>query len=172
MPRVHNLDETGAGVERVDEQEPQRAVEVLSQVECRRLLATAVLGRVGFTEDALPTIQPVHFVVHRDDVIIPTRVGSKMAAASREAVVAFEVDEFDPGTRTGWNVTVIGPSRVVQDADELRDLEALGAQAWAPPDTPCYIALRISIVRGRRLHATAQTVVSARPQASPHSARP
>jgi hypothetical protein len=128
-----------------------RQLEILDEAECRRLLASAVLGRLAYTEGALPAIQPVHFAVAGDQVIIPTRVGSKVAAASRGAVVAFEVDDYDASGRTGWNVTVIGPSRLVRDPDEVRVLDRLGARAWAPPDRPCYVAVRIAILRGRRL---------------------
>ena len=128
-----------------------RHLEVLDEAECRRLLTTAVIGRLAYTEGALPAIQPVHFTVVDGQVIIPTRVGSKVAAASRGAVVAFEVDDYDADARTGWNVTVIGPSRVVREPDEGRGLDGLGARAWAPTDVPCYVAVRIVIVRGRRL---------------------
>ena len=131
-----------------------RAMEVLDDVECRRLLATAHIGRMAFTEDALPTIQPVHFLVRGSHVVIPTRAGSKMEAASRGAVVAFEVDSYDTGTRTGWNVTVIGPSRVAREAAEIRELAALGLEAWAPPDKPCYIVIEMAVVRGRRIRLT------------------
>lgn len=129
----------------------QRTLDLLDDAECRRLLITAPIGRLAFTEGALPTIQPVHFVVRDDRVVIPTRAGSKMEAANRGAVVAFEVDAYDDGTRTGWNVTVIGPSRVARETAEIRALDALGAVAWAPTDNPRYILIELAIVRGRRI---------------------
>lgn len=128
-----------------------RTLEDLDEEECRRLLATAVIGRLAFTEGALPTIQPVHFALSGDRVVIPTRVGSKAAAASRGAVVAFEADDFDAAGRVGWNVTVIGPSWVITDPVEVRALDALGVRPWAPAAEPCYIAVRLGFVRGRRL---------------------
>jgi nitroimidazol reductase NimA-like FMN-containing flavoprotein (pyridoxamine 5'-phosphate oxidase superfamily) len=75
--------------------------DVLDEAECRRLLPTVAIGRIGYTEGALQAIQPVSFGVHGDQVLIPTRTGSKVAAASRGAVVAFEVDSFDAASRTG-----------------------------------------------------------------------
>src|ERR1700712_4514121 len=89
-----------------------RILEVLEPAECRRLLGTVPIGRLAFTEGALPTIQPVRFAVLGDDVLIPARAGSKVLAASSGAIVAFEVDDFDAQGRSGWNVTVIGPARV------------------------------------------------------------
>jgi uncharacterized protein len=123
----------------------------LDETECRRLLAGAPLGRLAFTEGALPTIQPVSFVVSGGEVLVPTRVGSKVAAAARGAVVAFEVDDFDAGRRIGWHVTVVGPSRVITEPGEVARLDALGARAWAPADAPCWVAVRIALIRGRRL---------------------
>lgn len=128
-----------------------RSLEVLDQAECRRLLGTAVIGRLAYTEGALPTIQPVHFALSGNRIVIPTRTGSKVAAASRGAVVAFEVDDFDPTTRTGWNVTVIGPSHVISDAAQVRALDDLGVRPWAAASEPAYIALQMTIVRGRQV---------------------
>ena len=133
--------------------EDQRLLDVLDDAECRRLLGRAVIGRLAYTENALPTIQPVHFIVHAGRVLIPTRVGSKVEAASRGAIVAFEVDDFDDGARTGWNVTVIGAADVVTDPARVAELDALGARPWAPADVPCYIAVDTTVVRGRRLTA-------------------
>lgn len=128
-----------------------RLLEVLDEDECRRMLARAVIGRLAYTEDALPAIQPIHFTMHRGRVLIPTSAGSKVAAASRGAVVAFEVDEFDVETRTGWNVTVVGPAQVVSAPAEVAVLDRLGVAAWAPADAPCYIAIETTLVRGRRI---------------------
>jgi uncharacterized protein len=132
--------------------EHYRRLEVLDDEECRRLLAGAVIGRLAYTEGALPAIQPVHFTLHGGRILIPTRVGSKVAAASR-GVVAFEVDEFDPRTATGWNVTVVGPAHVLSDPAEVAELEAVGVRAWAPADVPCFITIEPALVRGRRIVA-------------------
>lgn len=70
-------------------------LEVLDSGECMRLLAGAPIGRVVFT-DRVCQHQPVNFTIHNDSVIIPTRPGSKLAAASRNTIMAFEVDDIDP----------------------------------------------------------------------------
>lgn len=129
-----------------------RRLEVLGEDDCRRLLPTATIGRLAFTEGALPTIQPVSFGVLGDQIVIPTRTGSKVAVASRGAVVAFEVDSVDPDARTGWNVTVVGPSRVVVGS-EVAALDALGLSPWAPASDRCYVAVAIQIIRGRRIRS-------------------
>ncbi|GAB4079194.1 pyridoxamine 5'-phosphate oxidase family protein [Modestobacter muralis] len=124
---------------------------MLDGAECRRLLGTASVGRIAFTEGAMPTIQPASYALRGDDVVIPTGLGSKMAAGSRGAVLAFEVDEYDLVERTGWSVTVIGPSRLVIDPGQVAALDALGVHPWLPTTTHGYIALHMTVVSGRRI---------------------
>jgi uncharacterized protein len=134
-------------------QQASRRLWELNEEECRELLGTAVIGRLAFTEGALPAIQPVHFSLLGDNVVIPTRPGSKVAAAVANAVVAFEADDFDPLTKTGWSVTVVGPSRLLTDPHEIEDLEALGLRPWAHTPHRRYIVVRTRIWHGRRLAA-------------------
>ena len=136
----------------------ERLLDVLDEAESRRLLATACMGRVAFTEGAMPTIQPASFVVSGNDVLIPTGLGSKMAAGSRGAVLAFEVDDYDLTERTGWNVTVVGPSRLISDPSDVTALNAHGVLPWVPATTHCYIALRMAVVRGRRISSPRRPV--------------
>jgi hypothetical protein len=138
----------------MDTTERERMLEILDQAECRRLLATASIGRIAFTEGALPAIQLASYALQGEDVVIPIDPSSTMAASSRGAVLAFEVDDYDVLERTGWNVTVIGPSRLVSMPDQVRALDGLGVVPWAPAATHCYIALRMTVVRGRRMSST------------------
>jgi len=131
--------------------EGERLLNVLDEAESRRLLATACMGRVAFTEGAMPTIQPASFAVSGNDVLIPTGLGSKMAAGRRRHVLVFEVDDYDLTERTGWNVTVVGPSRLISDPSDVTALNALGVLPWAPATTHCYIALHMAVVHGRRI---------------------
>jgi hypothetical protein len=135
--------------------ERERMLHVLDMAECRRLLPTVAIGRMAFTEAAMPSIQPAAFAISGEDVVIPTGLGSKMAAGSRGAVVAFEVDDYDLVERTGWNVTVIGPSRLISVPSQVAALDALGILPWAPAATHCYIALHMAVVRGRRISSPA-----------------
>ena len=128
-----------------------RDAQALEEAECLRLLDTAAIGRIAFTEGALPAVQPVTFVRGDREIYVPTHPGSAVAAASRGAVVAFEVDEVDVGARTGWNVTVVGPSRLIADPAEVRRLDGLGVGPWVPSGTHCYVGVQVRLVRGRRI---------------------
>ena len=67
----------------------------LDWTECLRLLSAAAVGRIVFTERALPAIRPVNFLLDGDEIVFRTATGSAVAAATRHAVVAFKVDEIN-----------------------------------------------------------------------------
>src|SRR4051794_10951553 len=87
--------------------------EELTTDECLRLLVSTAVGRLAYTQDALPAIRPVSFAVCGSEVQIPALPGSPFLDAVRGAVVALEADDFDPAARTGWTVVVVGHSRVL-----------------------------------------------------------
>lgn len=122
-----------------------RLTEVLDEAACRQLLGTTVTGRLGFTDGALPAILPVPFAVEQGHVVIPALRGSAVVSAVRGAVVVFEVGSWDAATRTGWSVTVVGPTRLVNHPKALAALQ-LRFTSHPPSIDRCYIA-----VLGRRL---------------------
>ena len=122
----------------------------LDDAECRRLLGTATVGRISFTDGALPAIAPVPFTLHDEQVLIPARRDSPMVRAVSGAVVAFGVDSFDPCTETGWSVTVIGPSRLLGDPGALVALAGAHLPGrWTYPDR-CLITVQVGLLRGWR----------------------
>ncbi|MEU6789510.1 pyridoxamine 5'-phosphate oxidase family protein [Nonomuraea angiospora] len=126
-------------------------LQVLSREECLGLLSTTPIGRIVFTEHALPAVQPVNFHLDGRSIVIRTSIGSKLAAATRHAVVAFEADEFDSELRTGWSVTAVGQARAVTDPDEIHRLAALPLTTWAPGNRDHYIVVDAQQVSGRRI---------------------
>lgn len=96
-----------------------RLLEPIPRARCLQLLATASVGRVVFTEAALPAVHPVNFAVVGGDVVLRTGPGHKLDAARRGDVLAFQTDRIDDETRTGWSVLVVGHAAVVDDIDEL-----------------------------------------------------
>ncbi|MEV6034165.1 pyridoxamine 5'-phosphate oxidase family protein [Nonomuraea sp. NPDC052116] len=126
-------------------------LQVLSREECLGLLSTTPIGRIVFTEHALPAVQPVNFHLDGRSIVIRTSIGSKLAAATRHAVVAFEADEFDSELRTGWSVTAVGQARAVTDPDEIHRLAALPLTTWAPGNRDHYIVVDAQELSGRRI---------------------
>ncbi|MFG1947119.1 pyridoxamine 5'-phosphate oxidase family protein [Nonomuraea sp. NPDC048826] len=126
-------------------------LQVLSREECLRLMSSMPIGRIVFTDRALPAVQPVTFLLDGERIVVRTGIGSKLAAATREAVVAFEVDEFDPDRRTGWSVTAVGHARAATDPAEMARLAALPLTPWAPGSKDHYIVIDAEQISGRRI---------------------
>jgi hypothetical protein len=139
----------------------QHQFDELDAAECLRLLASSLVGRLGFTERALPSILPVFFTLRAGDVIMSCLPGSKVKSASRGDIVAFEADGFDAETREGWCVNVLGPSRLITEADQVAALGQLDFAPWTDNQDRQYIALRIEALSGRRV--TRQPVAPAAP---------
>jgi uncharacterized protein len=129
-------------------------LESLSPQECISLAATMPIGRIVFTDRALPAVQPVNFLIDDGSVIIRTTEGSKLAAATRNAVVAFEIDEFDRRSQAGWSVTLVGRAQSVRDPAESARLALLPLQTWAPGLRDRFIRIRPDHITGRRLPAS------------------
>ncbi|MEU9836480.1 pyridoxamine 5'-phosphate oxidase family protein [Streptosporangium sp. NPDC048047] len=123
----------------------------LSREECMKLLSSAPIGRIVFTDRALPAVEPVDFCVDGGKIVICTDSSSKVAAATRDTVVAFEADDFDTDARTGWSVTALGRTRTVQDPEEVTRLTGLPLTAWAAGCGDHFIVLHIERISGRRL---------------------
>ncbi|MGH3379768.1 MAG: pyridoxamine 5'-phosphate oxidase family protein [Actinoallomurus sp.] len=121
---------------------------ILTEQECHDLLGTAPVGRIVFTDRALPAIQPVTFAIANGEIVILTPAGSKLAAATRNAVVAFEIDDFNHNTTSGWSVVIIGHARVIAENDELTRLPLT---PWTPDSPVHYIAITPELISGRHL---------------------
>jgi nitroimidazol reductase NimA-like FMN-containing flavoprotein (pyridoxamine 5'-phosphate oxidase superfamily) len=129
------------------------ALEQLIEDDCLRLMASVPVGRIIYTRQALPAVELVNFALDDGDIIIRTEHGSKLSAATRGAVVAFEADSLDADRQVGWSVTAIGHSQEVTDPDEISRLEQLGLRSWAPGDRKHFIRISPGILNGRRLSA-------------------
>ena len=127
------------------------ALVALEPAECLTLLSTAPIGRIVFTEGALPAVQPVSFLVHDDTVVNRAGSGAGLSHATDGVVVAFEADEIDVAARQGWSVTVVGRAELVTDPAELAELAALPIRSWAPEARYDHIRIRIHHVTGNRL---------------------
>lgn len=122
----------------------------LDPVECLALLATVEVGRVVFTDRALPAILPVAFVVDGAGVALRTARGSRLARAAAGAVLAFEADEVHPATGDGWSVVVTGGAALVEDAGERDRLDRL-LRPWVPGLNDAFIRIPFDVVTGRQV---------------------
>ncbi len=131
----------------------------LDRPECLRLLAATGVGRivVSVTEWDHPVIRPVNYVFDEASqaVLIRSDQGSKLHALLRSAKAAFEIDGIDPAGRVGWSVIVVGVSEEITNSAEVRRIEELGLEPWAPGEKGHWIRIRANAVSGRRLRLVA-----------------
>ena len=129
----------------------ERSLLALSPSESVDLLSRAQVGRVVFTERALPAVVPVTFALHADGIVMRTSgYTSLAAAAARGGVLAFEIDHIDPASRTGWSVVVLGEPELVTNAEERARIN-LVLEPWVPGHHDVCIRLPLTVVTGRRI---------------------
>jgi nitroimidazol reductase NimA-like FMN-containing flavoprotein (pyridoxamine 5'-phosphate oxidase superfamily) len=126
-------------------------LQVLSPDESVALLTSVPVGRIAFTDRALPAIQPVNFVVDDGSIVFRTGAGSKLAAATREAIVAFQADSFDDDARAGWSVMAVGRASRVTDEAEVTRLSGLPLSPWVPTPRDHFVRIDIATISGRRI---------------------
>jgi hypothetical protein len=125
-------------------------LEILDEDECLRLLGTVPIGRVAISSGALPAVFPVNFELFGRSIVFRTGQGTKLDAAVRSAVIAFEADQFDALYHTGWSVLAVGPAR---DVTENLDLIAGDARVrpWAGGERRHYVTVEAELLSGRRI---------------------
>ena len=127
--------------------------EVLSSVEAIALLETREVGRLVYTNRALPAVMPVSYAVRSGAVWLWTWTDSaaSVVRALGGAVVAFQADDLDYATRTGWSVTVTGVAEVVTD-EALRARARLeGPVSWSPGAKDQLVKIPLTMITGRWL---------------------
>lgn len=129
----------------------RNGLEILDREECLRLLRTATIGRLGITVRALPVVLPINFRLVGDRIVFRTGVGTKLDAATCNAVVAFETDDIDPFAHSGWSVVVTGETREITDPEELAQLCAANIPRWAPSADGRVVEVSTTMISGRRI---------------------
>lgn len=139
---------------------------VLPPDECIELLRSRSLGRIAICSAALPVILPVNYVVIGDQIVLRTRRGTRLALATRNAIVAFEVDEIHGVAGEGWSVMVQGLAREVTDPPELAEARAAVLARWIDPFDGRYVGISIDVITGRRIVPATAHLSTALPSTS------
>ena len=136
---------------------PARQMRELDRSECLQLLAQTAFGRiaVNVANWAQPVIRPVNYVFDQrsQSVLFRSGIGSKLHALIHAAKVTFEIDGSDAAHRLGWSVIIHGVCEEITNPAELRRIDGLGLQPWAPGPKGHWIRIRAHTVSGRRLEA-------------------
>lgn len=134
----------------------------LARRECLRLLGTTSIGRVVVSVPGWdhPMIRPVNYLFDESSqsVLLRSALGSKLHALLRSAGAAFEIDGIDHAGDVGWSVIITGVCEEITATGELRRVEALGLEPWAPGTEGHWIRIRANVISGRRIVTAAPAV--------------
>jgi nitroimidazol reductase NimA-like FMN-containing flavoprotein (pyridoxamine 5'-phosphate oxidase superfamily) len=128
-------------------------MEELEPTECRRLLVSSNVGRLGYRAHDEQRIVPINYVISDDYLVFRTLPDHDVAQCVPESPVAFEVDEIDGGLQAGWSVLVSGVAEELPRAS-LRAMDADETpEPWAAGTRSLYIRIPLTRITGRRVHA-------------------
>jgi uncharacterized protein len=124
----------------------------LSRQDCLELLAKKVVGRVAYGHAEGPVVLPVNYVLDEETVLFRTSPSSPMAAHVREGKVAFQVDEIDDVTESGWSVLVRGVATFEQPPEAVPAAHARPIP-WVEGSRNLVVRITPHALTGRRLLA-------------------
>lgn len=123
---------------------------VLPATECQSLLQAHTIGRVVWNTTDGPQVLPVTYVLRDGQIIFRTTPYGALSELRNVRQVAFEVDEFDVVTRTGWSVVARGWSKAATNPDELAGLwEHQEPIPWASGARTLFITITPDELSGR-----------------------
>lgn len=126
----------------------------LSQAECWAFLAASSVGRIAYSEAALPRIRAVPYIADDGSVIIAMRRSATHPDLfDLPTVVAFEAGEWARHGRRGWSVHFIGKARVLSDIEKA-DIAARGLTSWIDGEPAVMVRIGVEILSGTRVPAT------------------
>lgn len=128
----------------------------LEPEDCRALLRTQEIGRVGWTSpSAGMLVLPVNYVVREDRIVFRTSRASVLADLAEGREVVFQIDDIDVETGNGWSVLARGESSAPTRAPELAALVQDGRpEPWAPGERDLLITIDIREISGRVVDRT------------------
>jgi nitroimidazol reductase NimA-like FMN-containing flavoprotein (pyridoxamine 5'-phosphate oxidase superfamily) len=122
----------------------------LPEDECLELLAVKQVGRLVYADEDGLAVAPVNYVVDGGSVYFRTSPHTSLGRNLLNATVAFEVDEVDDFTQSGWSVLVRGPAERV-GVDDLPAAARPRPTPWAQGSRTLHVRIRPRSVTGRRL---------------------
>jgi uncharacterized protein len=124
-------------------------LKVLDRGEYEARLRTHRVGRVGLCTHR-PLVLPVVYAMLDNDVVFRTAPGEKLIAAVLNRTVAFEIDDYDASTLTGWSVIVVGAAEEIVAHENLTRVRTLDLQPWAGEFRDRFVRIHADEINGRR----------------------
>jgi nitroimidazol reductase NimA-like FMN-containing flavoprotein (pyridoxamine 5'-phosphate oxidase superfamily) len=128
-------------------------LEVLTDAECRDLLAAHEIGRLVVVVDEEPHVFPVNYAFDGEGIVVRTDAGTKLHGVTLRRV-AFEIDELGHApAQCSWSVVARGVGDDITDALDPASERArsLLITPWAPGERRQWIRIHALVLTGRRL---------------------
>ena len=126
-------------------------IEILLFDQCRQLLESGTVGRIGMVVAGEPVILPVNYRYVCGSIVFRTALGEKTDVAMMDKPVAFEIDAWDAVRETGWSVLVKGTAHEV-DSDDPAAAAAATLQPWARAvERDIWVRIVPNEITGRRI---------------------
>ncbi|MEZ0580285.1 pyridoxamine 5'-phosphate oxidase family protein [Nocardioides sp. MH1] len=119
----------------------------LTRDEALSLLHSQCVGRIAFADDSGPDVLPVNYMMSGEDVLIATSAYGAIARAATNGRVAFEVDELDGYTESGWSIVVRG--RATREAPFVTSADK--PRPWVDGVRTYVLRITPDVISGRRL---------------------
>ena len=123
----------------------------LGRGESLLLLAGVPVGRLIFTVNALPVVRPMNLALVDGLIVLRTAADTTVARKVNDVIVAFEADQLDPATSSGWSVTVTGRAALVADPGAIARYQAVPLVPWAPGVRDQFVTITTELVEGLRV---------------------
>jgi uncharacterized protein len=135
-----------------DERWFQGQLTELTRAECLEQVSTRPVGRIAWCDEDGPVVLPVTYGLDGEDVLFRTSPDSNFARHLGSAPVAFEVDEIDEYTQSGWSVLIRGQASFTEQPG-LTDDTAERPVPWALGHHTLLVRITPRTMTGRRLLA-------------------
>jgi uncharacterized protein len=122
----------------------------LDEEECRDLVSQHLIGRVAWCHPSDgPSVLPVNYRFDGRHIVFRTSPHTDLARHFSQGRAAFQIDEFDEYTQSGWSVMARGqadlvPSDEVPEPDQRPSPRVFGSRN-------VYIRIAVERLTGRRV---------------------
>jgi nitroimidazol reductase NimA-like FMN-containing flavoprotein (pyridoxamine 5'-phosphate oxidase superfamily) len=129
----------------------------ISEDECWELLRSAGIGRISYTGRFGPMIQPINFEVQDKSIYFrvaehgPTGEDLRTGIAHADYRIAFQADEFDTASRSGWSVLVQGDVHPMETEDERASVARICVESWVSGPRELFLRITPTHLSGHRI---------------------
>jgi uncharacterized protein len=127
-------------------------LETLGRDECRRLLGSTNVGRLGYCADSGPRIMPMNYTLVSESVTFRTGLDTEASHQLFDHPIAFEVDQVDEFLQSGWSVLVVGNAQPLDEASLLLLDVGHSPEPWPRGRRSLVVQLPLTMMTGRRVH--------------------